>query len=264
MLNITCEFLKDLGLSISVDYNVPSKSKTKCVAFGTKLIPTSVKLNGVNLPWSDNFNHLGHLIYKNGSFDCDVESKRKSFCGQFHALRQELGFQSPVVLIKLINVYLLSLYGSNLWDIFNCEKLFTTWNNIVRNIFELPLCTHRYLIEPLSEFKHIFTLLVNRFINFYNILKQSDKLIVNNLRIIQENDMRSTFGRNLHNICSNAKVNSSNIYLAKNVIKYNEISEDNIWRVSILKELIDFKKSNLNSFFEKAQISQMIIDVACY
>ena len=89
-----------MDLIISVDNNVPSKSKTKCVVFGSKLNPTRVKLNGVNLPWSDSFNHLGHLIYKNGNFDCDAESKRKSFCGQFHALRQELGRQSPIVLMN--------------------------------------------------------------------------------------------------------------------------------------------------------------------
>ena len=151
-----------------------------------------------------------------------------------------------------------------MWDIFNCDKLFTTWNNVVRNIFELPLCTHRYLIEPLSEFNHIFTLLVNRFINFYNIIKQSDKLIVNNLRLSQENDMRSTFGRNLHNICFKAKVDVSNIYLARNVITYNEISEEDVWRVSMLRELMDFKNSDLNTFFEKAQISQMIFNLACH
>ena len=131
MINITSAFLKDLDLIISVDNNVPSKSKTKCVVFGSKLNPTCVQLNGVNLPWSDSFNHLGHLIYKNGNFDCDAESKRKSFCGQFHALRQELGKQSPIVLMKLINVYLCSFYGSNLWDLFNCDKLYTTWNNVV-------------------------------------------------------------------------------------------------------------------------------------
>ena len=110
MLDITSDFLSSLGLKISVDHVNPSKSKTKCVAFGTKDRPAKILLNGVSLPWSDSFNHLGHLIYKDGTFNLDFESKRKSFVGEFHALRQELGIQKPVVLLKLIQVYLFSFY----------------------------------------------------------------------------------------------------------------------------------------------------------
>ena len=155
-------------MKISVDHVNPSKSKTKCVAFGTKASPAKILLNGVSLPWSDSFNHLGHLIYKDGTFNLDFESKRKSFVGEFHALRQELGIQKPVVLLKLIQVYLFSFYGSNLWDLFNCDSVYTTWNNVIRNIFQLPKCTHRYFIEPISETPHLFTVIVNRFI--YKVL----------------------------------------------------------------------------------------------
>ena len=263
MINITCDFFNDIGLTISVNHVDPAKSKTKCVAFGVKTNPTKVKLNGVNLPWSDCVNHLGHLIYKDGTFKLDSEEKRKSFIGQFHALRQELGYQSPVVFMKLINVYLLSFYGSNLWDLFSCDKVYTTWNNIIRNVFELPACTHRYFIEPISETTHLFTVLINRFINFYKNLRVSDKLIISNLRNVQENDMRSTFGRNLQNICVYTGIDVMYLDQAKNEVKYNDISEIDLWRVSMLKELLDSKNSNLNTFLNYDEILEMINYLAC-
>ena len=61
--------------------------------------------------------------------------------------------------------------------------------------------THRYLIEPLSGFPHVFTMLTNRFLKFYNTLYFSPKKVINNLRLIQEVDSRSNFGNNIRNIC---------------------------------------------------------------
>ena len=263
MINITCDFLNDIGLNISVNHTDPCKSKTKCVAFGLKTTPAKVMLNGVNLPWSDCFNHLGHLIYKDGTFNLDSEAKRKSFIGQFHAMRQELGQQSPVVIMNLINVYLISFYGSNLWNLFNCDRVYTTWNNVVRNVYQLPACTHRYFIEPISDTPHLFTVLVNRFINFYCNLCISDKLIISNLRNIQENDMRSTFGRNLRNICLDTGIDLKHIVQAKNEVKYKDISETNLWRVSILKELLDTKSNNLSTFLQNTEIDEIINYLAC-
>ena len=264
MLDITSDFLSSLGLKISVNHDNPSKSKTKCVAFGTKASPAKILLNGVSLPWSDSFNHLGHLIYKDGTFNLDFENKRKSFVGEFHALRQELGPQTPVVLLNLIQVYLFSFYGSNLWDLFNCESIYTTWNIVIRDIFQLPKCTHRYFIEPISETPHLFTVLVNRFIKFYKNLCVSDKMLIQNLRTIQEIDTRSTFGSNLRNICLSTGCDLLNISDAKNEVKYQNISNLNVWRVSVLKELLDSRNSNIDTFFNASEIHNLIDYIACY
>ena len=76
--------------------------------------------------------------------DCD--SKRKKI-GEFHAFHQELKNQSPIVYMNLINIYLSHFYGSNLWNLFDIDNIYVTWNNIVRNVYNLPKCTHRFFIE---------------------------------------------------------------------------------------------------------------------
>ena len=98
-------------------------------------------------------------------------------------------------------IYNSHFYGSNLWNLFAIDDVYIAWNNVVRMVFDLPRSTHRCLLEPVSEFKHLFTLLTNRFLKFYRTLFLSDKIIISNLRRIQENDCRSNFGSNIRNIC---------------------------------------------------------------
>ena len=197
MLDVTKTYLEELGLKISVNYIKPEKSKTKCVVFGLKYKPVLINLSGISLPWSDSYKHLGHVLYRDGSLKLDVDLKRRSFIGLFHALRQELQQQYPVIYMELINIYISHFYGSNLWNLFDVDAVYVAWNRVLRNVFNLPLRTHRCLLEPFTEFTHIFTKLTNRFIKFYHTLYYSSKKEILNLRLYQESDCRSNFGINV-------------------------------------------------------------------
>ena len=259
MFNIAKKFLNDLGLKISVNRNIPEKSKTKCLAFGIKNDPPfSIKLDDFNIPWCNKYKHLGHVLYKDGSLKYDVDLKKRIFIGTFFELKQELKSPDPLVFMNLVMLYISHFYGSNLWDLFDIDSVYVAWNKIVRIIFDLPPRTHRYLIEPYSGFPHIFTLLVNRFIKFYSTIFHSDKKLISNLRLCQENDCRSTFGRNIRNICiGNETMNILNC--KKSALKYFPIKEVDIWRLNLLNDL----KQIGNTCFSENEIKDMIEYVAC-
>ena len=125
------------------------------MAFGLKHDPSvCLKLNDFDIPWCDSYKHLGHTLYRDGSLKLDVDIKKRAFIGTFLELKQELKSQDPLVFMNLIMVYLSHFYGSNLWNLFDIENICTTWNKIVRIVFNLPNCTHRYLLEPYSGFTH--------------------------------------------------------------------------------------------------------------
>ena len=243
MFDITKTFLGKLGLKISVNRINPNKSKTKCLAFGLKQDPQySILFNDFCIPWCDNYKHLGHVLYRDGTLKLDVELKKRSFIGTFYELKQELKVQHPIVFMNLIMVYLSHFYGSNLWNLFSIDDMYTAWNKVIRTVFNLPYCTHRYLLEPLSNFTHLFSLLTNRFIKFYSSLYFSNKKVVSNLRVCQQNDCRSTFGLNISNIClANDTVDI--FQCTKNGVKYFPIDEADKWRVYILKELFELKQN---------------------
>ena len=263
MFDITKSFLDSLGLKISVNRLEPHKSKTKCMAFGLKHDPhVSIRFNDFLIPWCDTYKHLGHILYRNGTLKFDVDLRKRTFIGTFFELKQELKTQHPLVFMNLIMVYLSHFYGSNLWNLFDIEDICISWNKIVRIVFNLPYCTHRYLIEPFSGFPHVLTMLTNRFLKFYNTLYLSSKIAVSNLRICQENDCRSTFGLNIRNICQ--RNDSLNIFQCKKgSVKYFPINDNDLWRVDILKDLIEFKETHIIRGFSSEELFQIINSVAC-
>ena len=91
--------------------------------------------NEIPLPWVDSWPHLGNeldrfnLATKAASnLDKDLEIKRRKFIGKYHSLKQEFG----------------SFNGSVLWDITgsSAEKLFTSWNVMIRDIWKIPNNSH--------------------------------------------------------------------------------------------------------------------------
>ena len=224
--------------------------------------PVPILLNGTALPWSDSYKHLGHVLYKDGSSKLDVDLKRRTFIGCFHELRQELKNQYPIVYMNLIMIYMSHFYGSNLWNLFAIDSVYIAWNNVIRNVFGLSTRTHRFLIEPYSEFTHLFTLLTNRFLKFYDTLYLCDKDVISNLRKCQENDCRSDFGLNIRNIC---QLNDTFDIrqCCKNSVKYFPVDESEIWRVNFLKDLMDSRSSNQLSDLSSEEIELLIEFVAC-
>ena len=65
MLEICQSYAEEHNLVFSTD-PVPSKSKTKCMIFcgkaGRVQYPDPVKLDGKDLPWVENADHLGHTL----------------------------------------------------------------------------------------------------------------------------------------------------------------------------------------------------------
>ena len=123
----------------------------------------------------------------------DVIQKRATFIAKMNSILQEFHFSEPQTLVKLMNTYATTLYGSNTWDLFSgeCEKLYRSFNVAIRQIFNLNRRTHRYLIEGISGSLHLKTLLASRFVTFYKSLVSSIKTPVRFLARICEKDQRT-------------------------------------------------------------------------
>ena len=94
-----------------------------------------------------------------------------------------------------------------------------------------------FLIEPISETKHVKVQLVKRFLNFYKALNQCDKPHVRYLAKIQAEDFRSTFGKNVKNICKEADVNCLSMVDTSSLC-YSPVPPDDEWKVSLIRECL--------------------------
>ena len=200
MVKICEEFAKKKSLKFSTNVN-PKKSKTKCIVFtrGKQVEAAPILLNGDPLPWVGDIKHLGNTLQSDNSMKTDCIQKGGKFIGKVNSLLKGLHFVDPHIMVKLLNIYTTSFYGSNLWDLYSptVDRIYKSWNVTIRNVFNLPWKTHRYWIEILSSSPHPKTFLLARYVKFANSLLSSKKPAVRYLSSLCYDDRRTLLGRTL-------------------------------------------------------------------
>jgi uncharacterized UPF0160 family protein len=112
----------------------------------------------------------------------------------------------------------------------------------------LPYAAHKYLIEPLSG-QHAFTMLISRYVKFLQSARKSTKIAVQYLLEKVVRNLNTITGKNVRFVLDKTggqdifKVNPLNI---KKNLKFNTISEENAWRVNLVKELTNVKQNILS------------------
>ena len=178
MMKTIEEYCSYHNLKFSTDPN-PSKCKTKCFAFLHKDRPLpNVIMGGNSLPWVKEGVHLGNHFGNNyNGMKKDILVKRATFIGKNCELLQEFAYATPSTVLKLNEIYNLHFTGSPIWDLFCPEalQLEKTWNISIRKIFNLPLQTHKYFIEPISGKNHLKKILIKRFLSFLKQVQNLEK-----------------------------------------------------------------------------------------
>ena len=271
MINSCSEFARQKNLKFGTHIN-PEKSKTKFIAFAKRRNEIknlrNVMLDGNPLPWVNSVKHLGNTIQSDNSMKIDLSLKRGAFIGKVNSILQEFPFLNPQLLIKLINTFALSLYGSNLWFLLSsdCDKLYRAWNVMIRTVFGLDRTTHRSLIEPFSECLHLKPVLLSRYLKFSKTLSQSHKFSIRYLAKVTRNDKSTSMCKTLLFIADHCNVFSEEVLGltpsdVKRNIKYRESHENDQWKIQIGKELIHSRKREGQFYipgFESHEIKEML------
>ena len=232
-------------------------------------MPKKIILNGNQLPWVDEVMHLGCTLQSDNSMKSDIIRKKCIFNNKINSLLQEFHAASPPVLLKCMNVYSTSFFGSPLWSLFDksCDSLYKSWNVAIRNILKLDKQTHRYLIEPLSNVLHLKTSLCSRYIKFAKCITSSQKFTTRFLSNCLLYDGRSTFGKNIFNIIRECKSRFEDISpkTVKFNLKYWVPSVQEEIRIEMAKELMS-AKDNVNKIegFSQKEIMEMFTNICIH
>ena len=110
-------------------------------------------------------------------------------------------------------------------------------------MFDVPLQTHHYFLEPLAETRHLKFTLIKRFLGFISQIQNSKKILPNILLQTIRRDCRSTTGSNLRNILLLTSKDDISDLVPSDVSKmeYQPVNANDEWRISMVKELIDVK-----------------------
>jgi hypothetical protein len=218
----------------------------------------------VPLPWVKAGKHLGNNITNScDGMKQDIKIKRAAFIDKNNELNQEFAFAHPLTKVKMNNIFNFHFTGSPLWDLFSREAIMleNTWNTAVRIMFDIPLSTHRYFIEPLSQTDHLKKVLLRRFLSFLNQIEKSTKQVPKHLLRFIKYDTKSTTGSNLRNLLLLTNKNTIDELGMDDIdkLKYCDIEEDKKWRVQMAKEIIDIKSSKLElDNFSTDELDEML------
>ena len=155
----------------------------------------------------------------------------------------------------MVNIYATSFYGSHLWDFSSNEanKLFTSWNVLIRTIFKVPNTTHRYLIEPLSSSVHLKAILFERYLGFIHSILNSKKKCLSSLGTMMLSDYGSVTKQNLTLISIESSIENilevSPSYVVSSIL-YHPTPLGEEWREGFLKELLHLRKNNIELDWE--------------
>ena len=264
MLKICEDYAETHNLRFNTDKN-PTKCKIKCMAFLLKDRPLhQLNLCGNSLQWVSSGKQLGiTLENKIDGLKADTRKKRAEYINKNNELLQEFSFSRPKTTIRIHSIYNSHLSGSCLWDLFSKEAVMmeNSWNVSMRLMLDLPREAHRYLIETISETRHIKIMMMKRFLTFIQQIRNSNKIACKSLLDSILLDTRSTTGSNLRNIL--LKTDRPHVYeLVPNDVlelKYHPIEEKEIWRLPIIHELIEAKQHQLDIIqFTDAEVEEML------
>ena len=207
-------------------------------------------LCGNPLPWVSSLKHLGTMV-TNTIDGCqqDMRQKNAKYIDKNCTLDQEFYFAHPSVKLKLNTIYNSHFSGSQVWNLFSkgMATLEGTYNRSVKVMSKLPYQTHRYLIEPISGTSHMKLKILKNYLGFIGQVRESPKHVLRQLYSLTRLDARTVTGQNLRNILlltDKLHVDQLNQSVVSD-IKYHEIEPNDLWRINIVKEIIDIKHGNL-------------------
>ena len=128
-------------------------------------------------------------------------------------------------------------------------------------MLDLPHATHRSLIEPLTEDKHVKLILVRRFLQFMEKIKNSGKSALQMLQSVAIKDVRSVTGSNYRNIMVLVgKLHVEDVCLDdSDSLTYHQLDEKDIWKVPAIKEIINTKAGVLEvPGFELVELEEIL------
>ena len=138
------------------------------------------------------------------------------------------------------------------------QMMENTLHTSFRLMYELPVNTHRYFVEAVSEETHVRTLLCKRFLGFIEQINKSQKSLPKQLLESIRLDTRSTTGKNIRKILLKVNKNCLSQVNKHDPIlgSYCDVNDGDTWKVDMVREITDLRFGSLeveNFSFEQLE-----------
>ena len=207
--------------------------------------PTSLQLDGVDVPWVTSAFYLGHELHQVGTMEHDAKVKRAIFIENRTNIRELYEFAHPAQVLQAVNVYASHFYGSMLWNLYGvgANQVFRSWNTCVKLAWGVPRWSHNYFVEHVlsAGIDHVRQKILGQYLGFTKKLMNSDSPEIRILANLVARDAGSVTGSNLLRIEEEFRLDpwaSNSAQLAERYKCYGVPAEDE-WRLPLLVKLLD-------------------------
>ena len=132
----------------------------------------------------DNLKYLGNVVSNQiDGGQLDIKQKMAKYIDRNCNINEEFNFAHPSTKIKINSIFNCHFSGSQTWNLFSKEALTfeSTYNRSVKVMAELPFSTHRYLIEAVTDSRHMKIKLIRDYLGFIRRIKESPKFVLRQL-----------------------------------------------------------------------------------
>ena len=208
----------------------------------------NVILNGKQVEWKEEVRHLGNIISSTLSDAPDCALKRSQFISFVNKMIGNYRNVHTDILCRLFGTYCCSFYGSELWGCNSTgfSRIVTEWHKAVRRVIQLPYCTHRWLLGPLSGQCNIIEQLHCKTVRFIVRGINHTNPIVKLICKIALTSARSPVGANMAFLrCKYGADFDTSVHTLLNCINvYHELDESHCSILNVLGELLDCKSES--------------------
>jgi hypothetical protein len=181
----------------------------------------------------------------------DTLQKRASFIQTCFNLNQEFSFSNEEIKLKMLRLYNTALYGSNNWK-FSSEpvlKLSRSWNVNLRILFDLPHDTHCWIVEELSDGRHLRQMIFSRFIKYLKTIARNKRPAIQCLYRIIKDDVRSLTGSNIRTVMLESQTDPRS--LKTHALRdWRVYPKEDEWTAPLLRNLLEIRAGNWEVIYD--------------
>ena len=276
MLDLCEDYADRYNIMFSTDVN-PQKSKSKCIYMVGKarnlVKPVPLRLCGKDLPWVESATHLGHELHSSGTMEHDAKIARAKYIDQTVEVRQSFSFASPVELVRALEVYTTSYYGSLLWDLQGdgAAQFCNSWSTAVKLAWNCPRATRTYLVQQVlgCGMTSARTEIMARYCKFFQGLRSSPSKEVCVLVNLVTRDIRSSTGKNVRLVSDNSGKDpwADTVGQVRAGLRENdavEVEDEDKWRIQYLRSLLEQRQDwHYRGEEDQEEEVQRLVDSLC-
>ena len=185
--------------------------KSKYLIFGPYKYNTTVKVNNEIVERCDKAVHLGHVLHTGNNQDALIGDAIVKLNNSFHGFMSRFDSCNTTTKNKLYHQYCSSMYGSQLWQLFKSDKMFSKWCKYHRIVLGLDNTTHCDLLPLIADNMPLDCTLDLKTLSFYRTIMLSENRVVRHVAHRMSKSRTSTMCKNLNYIRYKYDISVDNI-----------------------------------------------------